>query len=113
VIAHLVLRVADIERSRLFYGVLGLEFVAEKHAAGPRHYACEKSGTVLELYPRGDRVPAPIRFGLYVESVRLAETELGELHGHAIVGRDPDAQTLTISDPDGNTLDLIERAQNG
>lgn len=108
-IAHLVLRVADIERSRSFYSALGFEFVEEKHGEGPRHYACEEGSTVLELYPQGGRSPGAIRLGLHVESACLAETELRELGRLDIVGRDAATQTLTIRDPDGNTIDLVER----
>ncbi len=108
-IAHLVLRVADIERSRSFYGALGLEFVAEKHGEGPRHYACEEGATVLELYPRGGRSPGVIRLGLRIDSARLAEAELRKLGRLEIVGRDAATRTMTIRDPDGNTIDLVER----
>lgn len=111
-IAHLVLRVTDIERSRSFYGALGLEFVAEKHGTGPRHYACHEGATVLELYPQGERPPSTIRLGLRVESVRLVETELRGLGRLDIVARDAATQILTIRDPDGNTVDLIERSAN-
>jgi len=111
-IAHLVLRVADIERSRSFYSALGLEFVAEKHGAGPRHYACEEGATVLELYPEGGRSAGVIRLGLHVESACAAETGLRELGRLEIVGRDAATQTLTVRDPDGNTIDLVERSAN-
>lgn len=47
----LVLRVDDMERTRMFFEQMGLTFVKEKHGKGPEHYACEHGENVLEIYP--------------------------------------------------------------
>jgi catechol 2,3-dioxygenase-like lactoylglutathione lyase family enzyme len=36
---HVVLRCADLERSRAFYEALGLTVVPEQHGAGPAHFS--------------------------------------------------------------------------
>ena len=36
---------------------LGLTFVREQHGEGPEHYACEKDGRVLEIYPKKNKIP--------------------------------------------------------
>ena len=52
-----VLRSANIEKSRAFYEAIGLTFVEEQHGNGPLHLACETDTLVFELYPGED---API-----------------------------------------------------
>lgn len=47
-----VLYVADVERMKTFFEALGLVFKKEQHGAGPEHYACERDGRVLEIYPK-------------------------------------------------------------
>jgi catechol 2,3-dioxygenase-like lactoylglutathione lyase family enzyme len=82
----IVLRCADIERSRAFYEQLGLSFTAEQHGSGPQHLACVlDDGAVLELYPRSARTTQGLRFGL-----RL---------------RGP-GEPRTIEDPDGHGVAL-------
>lgn len=46
-----VIRVRDIDKLKGFLGGFGLTFVKEKHGGGPEHYACERDGKVLEVYP--------------------------------------------------------------
>src|SRR5262245_18722400 len=67
----LVIRTADIERSRRFYDALGLRFTKEKHGNGPEHYACEMSTLVFEIYPRGESSESvdSLRLGFRVPSV--------------------------------------------
>jgi lactoylglutathione lyase len=45
------IRVADIDRSAQFYGLMGLVFVKHSHGKGPLHYASEEGGVVFEIYP--------------------------------------------------------------
>lgn len=47
----LVIRVADIETTRIFFEGLGLDFVKEKHGSGPEHYAHVSGDRVFEIYP--------------------------------------------------------------
>ena len=79
-----VLRVADLERSRLFYEALGLRFVTEKHGDGPEHLAAECGRAVLELYPRGDGPSS-------------AGTRLGFRVG---------GERRVVADPDGHKVEL-------
>ena len=46
-----VMRVEEIDKVKDFLSYFGLIFVKEKHGNGPEHYACEKNGKVLEIYP--------------------------------------------------------------
>ena len=48
----IVIRVADLARSRQFYQAIGLDFHEEQHGGGPLHLACELAGIVFEIYPQ-------------------------------------------------------------
>jgi catechol 2,3-dioxygenase-like lactoylglutathione lyase family enzyme len=64
----LVLYSARLEECRGFYGGLGLDFAAERHGQGPRHYAAVLAdGAVFELYPaRPDRESGALRLGFAI-----------------------------------------------
>src|SRR3954469_8258917 len=47
----LVLRCANIERSKSFYELFGMAFQKEKHGNGPEHYSISDERGVFELYP--------------------------------------------------------------
>ena len=53
----MVLFTKDIEKTKNFFECLGLTFVCEQHGEGPEHYACERDGRVLEIYPKKNKVP--------------------------------------------------------
>ncbi|MGV0740709.1 hypothetical protein ABQF35_30580 [Mycobacterium syngnathidarum] len=56
-ITLLVLYVSDLDRSRIFYELLGLDLTEEAHGGGPVHYYAElPGGLVLEPYPAGGKV---------------------------------------------------------
>ena len=68
-----VIRAADLERSRRFYEALGLSFSLEKHGKGPEHLAAEFDGLVFEIYPMADGpASAGVRLGFRVTSVEAA-----------------------------------------
>ena len=47
-----VVTCADIDRAKDFLEEnFGLVFIKEQHKGGPEHYACERGGKVLEIYP--------------------------------------------------------------
>ena len=104
----LVLRCRDIETSRAFYERLGLTFAAHAHGAGPRHYAAETPGFVLELYP----APSPE----YADQTGLgfAVPDLRALHDRlTVAGLAPGAikdnpwgLTFVLRDPDGRRVEL-------
>jgi len=62
-LAYVVLRCADLERSRGFYEALGLRLSAEQHGKGPKHYASNVGGVVLELYPLAGNLTSGLRLG--------------------------------------------------
>jgi catechol 2,3-dioxygenase-like lactoylglutathione lyase family enzyme len=98
----LVLYVADIEASRGFYELLGLEFVREKHGDGPVHYAAElPGGMVLELYPAPTGVVSRVRIGLTVPDQDAAVARL------RAAGATVKRSDLAI-DPDGNRVLIRE-----
>lgn len=81
----LVLYVSDLERSRTFYELLGLDLRREQHG-GPVHYAAElDGGTVLELYPTPPGGPVTrVRLGFDVPDRDAAFTALRRaVHGEA------------------------------
>ena len=47
----LVLRCRELERTKAFYTLFGLNFVKEQHAAGPEHYCATDDVGMFELYP--------------------------------------------------------------
>jgi lactoylglutathione lyase len=99
----LVLRCADLERSREFYSALGLTLVAEQHDQGPLHYSITLGTTVLELYPFTDERTSGVRIGLgsedpekTVAAVRLlCGVVVQTMNGEAVV-RDPDGHVIHI-----------------
>jgi catechol 2,3-dioxygenase-like lactoylglutathione lyase family enzyme len=96
-----VLRCADLERSRRFYEALGFTLVAEQHDAGPRHYSGRVGQTVLELYPDASGSTRGLRLGLQLIDLAAALSAL------AAIGSVPrPGSPVTIDDPDGHRLEL-------
>jgi lactoylglutathione lyase len=100
----LVLYVADLEASRRFYSLLGLDLAREQHGRGPVHYSAELGGTVLELYPARDVLPPTrTRLLLRVDDPSAVAKMLRE------AGFDV---ALTVAeDPDGNAVELAEQSR--
>ena len=90
----LVLYSPRMEECHRFYSDLGLDFTAEQHGQGPRHYAAVLSnGTVFEIYPaRPDRQTGALRLGLAINGAT------------ATPALDPGRHLLT--DPDGRTVEI-------
>lgn len=108
----LVLRCKDIEVTRRFYEKLGVDFVEEKHGAGPQHYASEIAGVVLELYPAAeDQAPDNIRIGF--STPFLADLS-GNLRHNAAVNilKQPhvtaDRLMMLLQDPDGRKVEISQ-----
>jgi len=107
-----VVRTADLERSREFYTRLGLRLVPEQHGSGPHHYACTLADAVLELYPATNRSPATggLRLGLQVPDAAAAIEGLlagGFLQERPSVARvEGAASVYVVRDPDGNAVEL-------
>ena len=70
----LVLKTGQVENLLVFYRALGIDFVEERHAKGPLHYAGKLGEIVFELYPvtGNDPVDATVRLGFGVP--KLSET---------------------------------------
>lgn len=104
----LVIRAADLEASKEFYAKLGLRFQIEQHGKGPVHLSSTLGGTVFELYPSAGEGHAPVRLGFVVQSLDSIVSKLG---GSAVKVLDRDGTRVGIAvDPDGNKVELTERA---
>jgi hypothetical protein len=51
----LVIRTDQMEETKKHLEHFGLVFVEEQHGKGPKHFACEHEGKVLEIYPVGKK----------------------------------------------------------
>jgi catechol 2,3-dioxygenase-like lactoylglutathione lyase family enzyme len=96
-----VLRCADLERSRKFYEALGFALTPEQHGSGPRHYSTRVGETILEFYPDASGSTRGLRLGLRVVDIAAAITALAEVGAVLRPGSPP-----TIDDPDGHRLEL-------
>lgn len=103
----LVLRARDIETTVAWYRALGLGFSSEQHGQGPRHFACEHNGFVLEIYPLKagqSELSDSILLGFEVESL---EEALDTLHLSAEI-KTGESRFCSVLDPDGRTVRLQE-----
>jgi lactoylglutathione lyase len=108
----IVLRCADIERSRAFYKALGLSLVSEQHDRGPRHYSCTMGDIVMELYPLGKSEPtAGVRLGLRVRDIRevVAAVRAAQV-GEVLDLTEHGPLSAVVQDPDGHKIQLDEGA---
>ena len=107
----LVLRVADIDRSAVFYGSLGLTFTKHAHGSGPTHYAWEADGFVFELYPATEQQPptASTRIGFAVTNVDDAVAKLAAAGAKVITPAtdSPWGRRAVIADLDGHRVELV------
>jgi catechol 2,3-dioxygenase-like lactoylglutathione lyase family enzyme len=108
----LVLRCKDIELTRRFYEQLGLVFAQEKHGSGPKHYASESDGFVLELYPAAEgQPPDNVRIGF---SIPLLADLSGDLRHNSDVSilKQPyataDRLVMLLQDPDGRKVEVSQ-----
>ena len=103
----LVLRCANIQRSRAFYELFGMAFTQHQHGNGPIHFASEDESGVFEIYPLegGSADQTGLGFtsgdldGLHMLLRRnqfapreIRETELGRM----FVVRDPDGRRIEV-----------------
>lgn len=96
-----VLRCADLERSRRFYEALGLILNPERHGAGPRRYSAQVGRAVLELYPDASGSTRGLRLGLELIDLDAAVSALAKIGAVPRPG-----SPVTIDDPDGHRLEL-------
>jgi catechol 2,3-dioxygenase-like lactoylglutathione lyase family enzyme len=108
----IVLRTHRLEELKKFYESLGVEFVKEKHAQGPPHYAGAIGSAVLELYPLPKGAPEPdksLRLGFAVPNLGTIATELGSA-GIRIGPSERNSPVMVIKDPDGRVIELSQGA---
>ena len=87
----------------------------ERHGRGPVHYSWEIDGGVFELYPgrQGSPETASLRLGFTIPN---AEVALDSLRSRGFdfavrhVERSHSPSVWVTHDPDGNTIELQERA---
>jgi catechol 2,3-dioxygenase-like lactoylglutathione lyase family enzyme len=105
-VAYVVLRCADLERSRRFYEGLGLRLSPEQHGSGAKHYSCDVGGLILELYPLSDKPTSGLRLGLVVSDLDRILESLRALG--AVVGAisSEGSSPVTVIDPDGHRIAL-------
>ena len=108
----LVLRAANVAKTRGFYACIGLDLQLEQHGTGPEHYACEMADFVLEIYPSRatETGHAEEMLGFEVASI---DPILERLAAMGILPLRPpvmNAQGLRVlvADPDGRRAEPIE-----
>lgn len=102
---YIVLRCADLERSRAFYEALGFKPVSEQHGTGARHYVCDLGGVVVELYPTATPQTSNLRLGLRVAALGAVVDALTTI-GASIVRVDAAGTSALVRDPDGHEIAL-------
>jgi catechol-2,3-dioxygenase len=125
-LGHVLLRVADIERSKAFYSkLLGFEIVEEDPAHGGVFMTLGTSGHVLDLVPVDDPQTAqpltPNRIGVHhfafeVDSYEALKNAYFTLQEHGVeILRAIDhvsQQSIYFCDPDGNRLEIYYELPN-
>lgn len=108
-IDYVVLRCAELARSRRFYEALGLRFEEEQHGRGPPHLSANLGGVVLELYPASTKSTAGLRFGLRVPSLAVVLDALARVGEGAVIRIGDEApRSALLRDPDGHEVELRE-----
>ncbi len=111
----IVIRARDPETLARFYALLGLTFKEEQHGSGPRHFACDLGGSVLEIYPlvRERQRTTATRLGFRVSSLRHvldAVSALGAQHVLREAEATESGQRAVVVDPEGHEIHLVELA---
>jgi lactoylglutathione lyase len=106
----IVLRTHRLEELKDFYGMLGIEFVEERHGKGPVHYAGAMGSAVLELYPLPKGAPEPdksVRLGFAVYNLGTIATRLGSasIRIGPSEGKSP---AIVVKDPDDRVVELTQ-----
>ncbi len=108
-ITLLVLRCKDVELSRTFYEAMGLQFTPEQHGSGPRHYATQIAGVVIELYPQSGRDSSGVRLGFEVPDLCATLAAVRAVGGSVLrFSEDAQPPSALVADPDGHKIDLTQ-----
>ncbi|MBM3223753.1 MAG: glyoxalase [Candidatus Tectomicrobia bacterium] len=125
-LGHVLLRVADVERSKAFYsGVLGFEVVEEDPAHGGVFMTLGEYGHTLDLFPVENPATAqklvPNRLGVHhfafqVESYADLQDAYFTLKDHGIEEIQAvdhvSQQSIYFHDPDGNRVEIYYELPN-
>lgn len=105
----LVLRCADVARTRAFYECLDLEFSEHQHGKGPVHSGTmDGKGLVLELYPASEKNPLD-RSGLGFGSPNLERVIAAFVSRNfepGVIEEKPWGMTFVVRDPDGRRVEV-------
>ncbi len=107
----IVLRVSDIEHSRSFYQLLGLQLWKHAHGSGPEHYVSQLNDTTLELYPATPDHPvsSSTRIGFSVSDVDGLVAKVLTVAGAKVVVAPKLSEwgrRAVVADPDGHRVEL-------
>jgi lactoylglutathione lyase len=103
-----VIRSKDIDASKAFYEMIGLNFTRHKHGVGAEHYACESPSGVFEIYPELNESSAGARIGFSVHSADDSVSRLKD-GGYDIIGEPKDSpwgRRAIARDPDGHSVEI-------
>jgi catechol 2,3-dioxygenase-like lactoylglutathione lyase family enzyme len=106
-----VIRVADLDKSRLFYEQLGLKFEQHQHGKGPIHFACEKDDIVFEIYQSDTAETINTRLGFIVDDL---DKILDHVSGESVLVVPKQSEwgyRTVIIDPDGHKVELVQKDQ--
>jgi len=104
----IVLRCADIEKTKAFYEHFGMKFEKEKHANGPEHFACQDEVGVFELYP-SEGPPDHTGLGLVSDDIEALNLRLKQNRYSPREVRKTDwGRVFVVRDPDGRRIEVAE-----
>ena len=111
----IVLRCADIDRTRSFYESFDLRFERHRHGSGPEHYGTvDDREAVVELYPASERNPADrcgVGFGV-PDLDRTAAALRSRGFDPGPTAQNPWGETFVVRDPDGRRVEVKHEPAN-
>jgi lactoylglutathione lyase len=106
----IVLKSKDIDGTRSFFELLGLQFNEEKHGDGPLHYSSVIHDVVLEIY-QGKSANENLTIGFCVNDLNDIKNRLPGFGADVITEPSPDKPYLIIRDIDGRTIILTQHTE--
>ncbi len=116
--AHLALkllglRARDLDATKDFYALLGVEFQMDQHGQGPKHYAGMIDGLVLQLYQADEEFQEDhqMRLGLEVSGLEEILSLVTPVRGTIVKALYDTSYgcKAVVRDPDGRILELYEK----
>lgn len=105
----IVIRAPQIEKTKAFYELLGMEFIEEKHGRGPLHFAATLDRCVFEIYP--GEADTNIRLGFCVKDIANAVEKITNA-GYQVAQMPKKSKwgiRGVVIDPDGRTIELCQK----